>query len=65
MKVIVNKKKIDLPKGSSLIDLLNHLKWSKAIAVFINGKQLLISEYDNYILENNDIIKIFKLSGGG
>lgn len=65
MNLIVNKKAITIPHNSTVIDVLEYLNYSKAVAVFINGKQLLFSQYNNYPLQENDNVRVIKPLGGG
>ena len=65
MEVIVNKKTMTIAKDSKLIDLLKDLGYGRNVAVFIDKKQLLLSEYeDRHIVENNNIRIIRPLGGG-
>ena len=65
MEVIVNKKTMTIAKDSKLIDLLKDLGYGRNVAVFIDKKQLLLSEYeDRQIVENNNIRIIRPLGGG-
>jgi len=63
--VTVNKKPMNIPDKFTLMDLLNFMNYSKSVAVFINGKQLLQVEYEKYNLKENDNIRIIKPLGGG
>ena len=65
MEVIVNKKTMTIAKDSKLIELLKDLGYGRNVAVFIDKKQLLLSEYeDRQIVENNNIRIIRPLGGG-
>jgi len=61
----VNNKNISIPPGFTVRELLQHIQSSKSVAVFINGKQLLMAEYDGYRLNEEDNVKIIKPLGGG
>lgn len=65
VKIIVNKEAMTLPENSTVTELLEHINSSKSVAVFINGKQLLLAEYDHHIIKENDDIKIIRPLGGG
>lgn len=65
MNVTVNKKSVIISKDFTVMDLLKHLNYGKYVAVFINDKQLLLSDYDNVSLKENDNIRILKPLGGG
>ena len=65
VEISINNETIAIPHDYKIMDLLIHLKYTKSVAVFINGKQLLQSEYDNTNLSENDKIRIIKPLGGG
>jgi len=66
MIVNVNNKKEEIPENSTVMDLLEskNLK-NRKVSLWVNGKHLLIKEYEVYKLKNNDKIKILKIVGGG
>lgn len=65
MEVIVNKKTITIPEDYKVIDLLKQLDYGKNVAVFIDKKQLLLSEYENTSIKENNNIRILRPLGGG
>lgn len=65
MKIKVNKEAMVVPENFTLSMLLKQRKLGSSVAVFINGKQLLMKEYDTYVLQENDDIKIIRPIGGG
>lgn len=65
MRIKLNNKEINVASKDNLKDLLCSLGFKKGVAVFINDKQLLISEYDKYIISEGDKIRIIKPLGGG
>lgn len=65
MKVIVNNRAFILSKGSTVTDLLEHMNSPKSVAVFINNRQLLLAEYDKYVLEEKDNVRVIRPLGGG
>lgn len=65
MQIIVNKKNINISKNFTLSMLLEKMNLGNWVAVFVNEKQLLIKEYDTYVLKENDNIRIIKPLGGG
>lgn len=65
MEIQVNNKLISIPSDYTLGMLLKHMDFSMSIAVFINSKQLLIREYDDYILNEKDVVSIIRPLGGG
>lgn len=65
MLVIVNNREREVSQKETVSELLKELKLSRNVAVFINGKQLLMAEYDIYSINEKDNIKIIRPLGGG
>ena len=65
MEITVNKETMVILPDFTVSNLLEQLNFSKSVAVFVNGKQLLLAEYDYYICKENDNIKVIKPLGGG
>lgn len=65
MEVLVNSKNIYVPPKITVLELLEYLESAKSVAVFVNGKQILMREYSVYKLMDKDEIKIIKPLGGG
>ena len=65
VQVIVNEKSIDIPNDFKMMDLLNYLDFTKSVAIFVNGKQLLLAEYKSFKLKEDNKIRIIKPLGGG
>ena len=66
MNIFVNQKKIVAPKESTIINILENLDIeNKYLAVEINETILPKSEYDKYIIQENDKIEIINAIGGG
>jgi thiamine biosynthesis protein ThiS len=65
MEIEVNSKAMSIPDDYTVSQLLNHMKYPKSSAVFVNGRQMLFREYDNCELNEKDIIKIIRILGGG
>lgn len=64
MKVKINKKEEILKDGMTVRNLMELRKLKKA-AVWIGGKQLLSAEYDTYIIQDGDEIKLLRIMAGG
>lgn len=66
MIINVNNKREKIPENSTVMDLLElmNLKNGK-VSVWVNGNQLLMREYDNYELNDEDKVKILRVVGGG
>ena len=66
MNIFVNQKKIVAPKESTIINILENLDIeNKFLAVEVNETILPKSEYDKYIIQENDKIEIINAIGGG
>jgi len=65
MEVQVNRKVIDIPENFTVSMLLKQINSRHSVAVFVNNKQLLMAEYDKYILNENDNIRVIRPLGGG
>lgn len=65
MNIILNNKTLDILNNYTISDLLSHINSSKSVMVLVNGKKLLYSEYNSYILINGDTVKVIRPLGGG
>ena len=65
MEIEINNKYLSIPDGYTVSSLLDHMKYPKSSAVFINGRQILFREYDDFELNEKDNIKIIRILGGG
>jgi len=66
MNIFVNQKKIVASKESTIINILENLDIeNKYLAVEVNESILPKSEYDKYIIQENDKIEIINAIGGG
>jgi thiamine biosynthesis protein ThiS len=65
IKVIVNKEETLLPEGTSVETLLAMRGIKSRSSVWVNGKQLLLSEYPTRILLEGDEVKILRVVAGG
>ena len=64
IKVSINKKEKEVEEGLTIDKLLTNFNNPKA-AVWINGEQLLRSEYGSRIVTQGDEIKILRIMAGG
>lgn len=65
IKVKINKEEETLDEGTTVFRMLEERGIKSRSAVWINGKQLLLSEYETNIIEENDEIKILRVVAGG
>jgi len=64
MNVILNKKEIELPSEMTVTQLIAE-KQLKRAAVWVNGTQLLASQYESWVIKEGDNIKILRVVAGG
>jgi sulfur carrier protein len=64
MNIILNDKPVEMPEGYLLRDLLVQYGYRKC-AVIINGRHILLKDYESWILKNDDKVKIVRILGGG
>lgn len=65
IRIIVNKKDMTISNNTVVSSLLESLGYTKRVAIWVNGTQLLNSEYDSHILNMDDEIRIVRLVAGG
>jgi thiamine biosynthesis protein ThiS len=63
--VIINKKETILEEGITVIELLEYINAKQRSAVWINGKQLLQSEYPSKVILEGDEVKVLRVVAGG
>ncbi len=63
--VSVNNKETVLPEATTVAELLKLRGVKNRSSVWINGTQLLLSEYDSRVLQNSDAVKILRVVAGG
>ena len=64
MKVLLNKKETELPSEMTVAQLITE-KQLKRAAVWVNGVQLLASQYESWVIKEGDNIKILRVVAGG
>ena len=65
VRITVNKEEITLPEGTAAAALLEMRGIRSRVSVWINGKQLLLAEYETRILREGDTVKILRIVAGG
>ena len=66
MEITVNGVRKEIENGCTVASLLLDMKYIKSkTAVWVNRKQLLIAEYETYVLSPGDELKIVRIFGGG
>jgi thiamine biosynthesis protein ThiS len=64
MIVNINNKILELEEGTTVAQLIESMNYRRA-AVWINGAQLLASDYENRVINQEDQIKILRIVAGG
>ncbi len=64
MLVNCNNKSIQLEEGTTVEQLVKSMSYRRA-AVWINGEQLLASDYATRVINQQDQIKILRIVAGG
>ena len=64
MLVTINKKETQLEEGMTVSQLLQLRNLRKA-AVWINGKQLMLADYESWKIQEGDNIKLLRIRAGG
>ena len=64
MYVTINKKKVTLDAGTTVAKLVKQRKMRKA-EVWVNGKQLLSSQYNTWVICEGDEIRLLQILAGG
>lgn len=65
MNIVVNGKPKVVDENITVQKLLDMEGYKNWVGVWINSKQVLQQEYSNYILNEDDEIKILRPLGGG
>lgn len=64
MKVILNKKEMELPSEMTVAQLIKEKELKRA-AVWINGQQLLAAQYESWVIKDGDNVKMLRVVAGG
>lgn len=65
IKVIINKEEVLAKKGTTIIQILEERGAKARSSVWVNGNQLLRAEYETFIVNDGDNIKILRVVAGG
>lgn len=65
IRITVNQKPLEAKEGMTVVTLLEFLNYSKRVAVWINGQQLLLADYPTRVVLEGDQIKIRRIVAGG
>lgn len=65
INIKLNNKDIQILDKLNINEIIDKQGYKGTVAVLVNGKKLLLSEYRNYMINENDNIVIIKPLGGG
>lgn len=66
MKVQVNNKEVDIVASSTLTQLVEQLELpTQGIAIAVNNQMTPRTEWDGYLLQENDHLVVIKAACGG
>ena len=65
MKIMLNGKECLIEENFTAVMLLETMGYKGKTAIWVNGVQLLLSEYQNYLIKEDDQVKILRIIGGG
>lgn len=65
MIILLNDSPVEVSEGTTIENLVASLGYLGSVAVFVNDKQLLMSQYKGFIVSEDDRIFIIKPLGGG
>jgi len=65
MEIIFNGKTCNLQEGITASELLASQGYKSKTSIWVNGKQLLNSEYQTFVIPDNAIVKALRVVGGG
>lgn len=65
MNILLNNAPIEVSENTTIEELIATLGYIGSVAVFVNDKQLLMSQYKGFEVYNGDRVLIIKPLGGG
>lgn len=65
IRIKINEKEITWPSDEPVSKLLEIMEFGIRVAVWVNGSQLLLSDYPLRTLKNGDQIKVRRIVAGG
>ena len=65
MDILLNNLPVKVSEGTTIEELVIRLGYIGSVAVFVNGQQLLMSQYKGFLVSEDDRILIIKPLGGG
>lgn len=65
LKINNRESVLSLPEPISLVKLLEDLNLGRSVAVWVNERRVLQADYDELMLKDEDMVRIFKPLAGG
>jgi sulfur carrier protein ThiS len=65
MEILFNGKTCSINEGITASELLTEQGYKSKTSIWVNGKQLLNSEYQTFVIPNQAIVKVLRVVGGG
>ncbi len=65
MEIKLNGKDCQIPDNATADDLLKIRGYKGKTAIWVNNAQLLLAEYQGYVLKEADQVRILRIIGGG
>ena len=65
IRIIVNKKEQVIPNGITYDQLLQLLGYTSRVAIWVNGRQLLMADYESRQVQEGDEVMIKRIIAGG
>jgi len=65
MEITINNKKEIIPDNITVAELIKQKNLRGNCSVWVNEKHLLLQEYDTFVIQANDDVKIIVILGGG
>jgi thiamine biosynthesis protein ThiS len=66
MKISINEKERELESGTTVLALIKTLGYTRSgCMIMINGRKLLMAQYETTIIQPGDKIVALRLLGGG
>jgi len=65
MIIKVNNNTINVLETITVRALLKELNYKEPVAVWINGEQVFLQDYDARLVKQNDSVRLVRIIGGG
>jgi thiamine biosynthesis protein ThiS len=65
MHIMINGKDCPAPMNCTAAELMEYLGYKSKTSIWVNGTQLLLSQYGTWKINDGDQIKLIRVVGGG